>query len=110
MGRLSKVTRQMEAESTFKRFRETYGNPENRSNKGFLFDIDGVDAKLSALTTPTPEAIIDIFGHDSWVKVECAVCDESVEEAILIDTGGYYGQMLVCSSCLEKAMAKLKAE
>lgn len=53
------------------------------------------------LETATPDEIVAITGHDSWVDLRCSVCEKSVNIVIVLQQ--YSNRINICPQCIKKA-------
>lgn len=55
--------------------------------------------RLLALgTNPTPAAVNEVIGNDSWTDLECNECDRKQQSVVM------FGDIAVCESCIADAL------
>ncbi|WP_372570405.1 hypothetical protein [Ruegeria jejuensis] len=100
------VTRKGKALGAPKRWAQRYAGYQGSGSD----EKQRITEKLNGLTLEerTPERIDQIIGNDTWTRVSCDLCDDSVERAAALSDG--INDLLVCESCLRAAEIALFSE
>lgn len=75
-------------------------------------DKDGIGEKLKRLDNPIAEQINEVIGNDSWTRIWCSECGDSVEEFIVIGEEEDYenSTAYLCENCITKAYNSFSAK
>ena len=94
------------ASGAFRAWRKTYY--ENaRGEWRYGDDKESIAQKLYELgLNPAPEQVNEVIGNESWTRVRCEECGESVEVAVTLGEPPDYesATATICKACLINAL------